>query len=1115
MQLRIILILLFTIFFGKANFAAHLMGGEITWQALGGSNYQFKLVIYRDCNGLDIIDPSLNIRVWGHPTVTDISCSFLSSTDLSPACSAVVGGPAEIDCGVGSGGGTGPGAIQQYIYQSGVVVLTGTPPASGWSFTYDSFSRNFDLVNIDEPYAYGFTLSSTMFALPDGCLDSSPEFAQDPYMLLCEGSDFQFNSNAFDKDNDSLVFSWGIPLDHFPAGAFNPPVNPGPVPFVAGYAFDNPTPDASFDPGNIPANMDPATGQITFTSFTPGNFGFVQKIDCYREGVLIATINRESQLVIIPCSGYANTPPTITPPFGGGTTFEAEFFAGDVINFDILISDVEFLQDGTPQTVTLLPTGNYFGTGLTDDASGCDYLPCATLDTPPLIQGVQGLTTNFNWQTSCDHLKDACGVQQAEQVYTFVLNAQDDYCAVPGRTYETVRITLKNKLPLEPVQMTCVDVLDNGDAVLSWIPTSDVSGSFVNYEIHSVGGGLIATIPTIGTDTYTVIGAGADLMSRQFFVMTRFGCGGGNKVSSDTLNSIYMDLADLADGRVFLDWNSTHEPINPGESAVQQVYREYPAGTWSLRGEVAYGTNSFVDTVDICEAFLSYEIRIDHASGCTSTSNKKGALLEDQITPYIPTMNWVSVNPISEFVDLSWNVNPSPDTYGYIVYVYQAPGYPPVDTVWGRFNTHYTYVPTESGEKVESFRVAAFDSCFTSIVPPTYQTSASSPPHSTIYLEEEYDLCEQSIQLNWTPYDGWVEEVVKYEVLVSISGSPYEVIGTITSADLSFTHKNVIYDVNYCYYVRATSTIDTISLSNKVCRVADRPSQPAFHYLATASHQLSNEIEVICYTDGSAAVEKYEVEVMGPYDYDFEVIGEVDATGVIGSIFSFTDSNVFPERGAYQYRINLIDTCGRVGNVSNIGKTVFLEVETDHTRLMHTLSWSAYGGFDGPIIRYDIYRGENGVFEASPIASTLPGVRSYVDDVSSFYNSQGQFCYRIEAIEGVNSYGFSETAFSNTVCAVVDPLVYIPNAFLINGENNIFLPVVSLYDFDSYSLVIYNRWGEQIFTTYDRYEGWNGENLIFGGYHEEGVYVYQLTFSDREGNDYDYQGTVTLLIGEQ
>ncbi len=1112
MRINILLIVLFTTLFGKVNFAAHLMGGEITWKALGGDDYQFTLVIYRDCNGLDIIDPTLELRVWDHPTVSSITCNFISSTDLSPECTEVLGGPSEIDCGVGTGGGTGPGAVQKYVYQSGSVTLSGTPPTEGWAFTYDSFSRNWDVDNIDEPYAYGFTLSSIMYALPDACLDSSPEFAQDPYMLLCEGSDFQFDANAFDKDNDSLVFSWGIPLDHFPAGDFNPPTNPAPVPFVVGYNFDNPTPDASFDAGNIPASMDPNTGEITFTSNTPGNFGFVQKIDCYRDGVLIATINRESQLIIIPCVGYDNTAPVITPPFAAGTSFDAEFFAGDLINFDIDVNDIEFLQDGTPQTVTLIPTGNYFGTGLIDDGSGCDYLPCATVDTPPLIQGVQGVTTNFNWQTSCDHLLDACGVQQTEQVYTFVLNAKDDYCSVPGRTYETIRITLKNRPAVVPADMNCVDVLDDGSVILSWTPAVDAGGSFEEYQIHSTEAGLITTFPTIATDTYTVLGAGADLDSKHFFVVTKYGCDGANKVSSDTLETIFMELTDLLDGRVSVEWNDTHVPINNGESVLQQIYREYPIGTWTLRGEVPYGTNLFIDTIDVCEDFMSYEIRVNNDAGCTSTSNKVGAVLKDLINPLIPILDWVSVNPISGFVDVSWNVNPAEDTYGYIIFVNDGGFWSAVDTVWGRMNTDYTYVPTSSDIEPEGYRVAAFDSCFTDVVPPTYQTSALSEAHWTIHLTEEYDLCSRSINLEWTPYLGWLDEVAKYEVLVSIGGSPFEVISTIESAKLKYSHTNVIYDVNYCYYIRAVTVNDTISLSNKVCQIADRPSQPAFHYLTTATHQLSDEIEVICYTDETAAVDRYEIEVLGPYGTDFEWIGEVSF--LTGSYFSFIDNNVFPERGVYQYRINLIDTCGRVGSVSNVGTTSFLQVSTDHVRMLHTLSWTSYGGFDGNIVSYNIYRGENGVFDTTPIATTLAGVRSYVDDVSSFYDSQGQFCYRIEAVESINSYGFSETSFSNAVCATIDPLVYIPNAFMIHGENQIFLPVVSLYDFDSYNLNIYNRWGEQIFNTADRYEGWNGENLIAGGYHEEGIYVYHVSFKDREGNEYDYRGTVALLIGE-
>src|SRR5690606_38221165 len=149
----------------------------------------------------------------------------------------------------------------------------------------------------------------------------------------------------------------------------------------------------------------------------------------------------------------------------------------------------------------------YFGTNLTDPNSGCDYLPCATLDQAPVISDVQGVTANFNWQTSCDHLLDANGVQQPQQTYSFVLNAQDDYCSVPGRTYKTVRITLKNQPEVQPVDLHCVDVLPNGDVDLTWTQTTDPGGSFVEYQVWSIQDGFIAAVPGITTENFTVVGA--------------------------------------------------------------------------------------------------------------------------------------------------------------------------------------------------------------------------------------------------------------------------------------------------------------------------------------------------------------------------------------------------------------------------------------------------------------------------------------------------------------------------------------------------------------------------------------------------------------------------------
>ncbi|MFT4602245.1 MAG: hypothetical protein ACI857_002431 [Arenicella sp.] len=1115
MRLIIVLISLLTLGFVNEAKASHIMGGEITWKCLGSGNYEFDLVLYRDCNGLDIVDPTLNLEVWGHGTVTTIQCDLFSTVDLSPECTELVGFPIQLECGVGSQSGNGPGAVQKYTYRSAPIQLAGTPPATGWAFTYDSFSRNWGLTNIDNPAAFGITLSAIMYAVPGGsanpCTDSSPQFAQDPYMLLCAGTDVQYNSNAFDPDNDSLVYSWGIPLDHFPAGAFNPPVNPAPVPYVFGFSFSNPTPDVSFDPGNIPATMDGASGDINFMSNTVGNFGMVQKIDSYREGQLVSTIHREFQMIVIPCPGYVNTAPTITPPFAGNTSFEAEFFAGDLINFDIIIADMENLQDGTPQTVTLNPTGNYFGTGLTNAGAGCEYTPCATLDQPPLIQGVQGLTTNFNWQTSCDHLLDGDGVQQSEQIYDFVLNAQDDYCSVPGRTYETIRIKLKNRPEILAVDLHCIDVLPNGDVDLTWTQTSDPGTSFVEYQVWSIEDGFIASIPAITTENYTVVGANADLSSKHYFIQTQFGCDGNNLSPSDTLASIFLTLNDLGDGRAQLNWNSTHTPMNAGDNPMQEIYREYPVGTWTLRATVPYGENTFLDTIDICNEFLSYEIVIPNAAGCSSTSNAEGAQLGDIINPYIPVLNWVSVDTTSQFVNLSWDVNISPDTYGYVIYVLEGGFWVAKDTAWGINNTSFSYALTTSAIEPESFRITAFDSCFTNAVPATYQTSALSNPHTTIHLDNSLEICDRNISLTWTDYLGWSEGVNRYEVIASIGGSTYDVVATLAPEVLSYEHVDLIYDVNYCYYIRAVSNNDSVSYSNRNCRYVVRPSTANFHYLATASHNLMNEIEVLLYTDGTASVTEYEIEVRGPQSAVFDVAGTLAPNGT--DFIPYFDSEISPERGAYEYQISIIDSCGNRGETSNIGRTVYLKVEVDHVAMQNILAWSAYQGFDADIVQYNIYRGENGIFPATPFATTLAGVRSYTDDVSNYLGSEGQFCYRIEAVEGTNSYGFGESAFSNTVCATLDPIVYIPNAFFINGANPIFLPIVSLYDFDTYSLTIYDRWGAILFNTDDAYQGWDGRNR-FSKIVSEGVYVYYLTIKDRDGKEYQFRNTVTMLIDE-
>lgn len=103
------------------------MGGEITYTCLGGNTFVFDLIFYRDCNGAEINMISENIKVWNHPSISSINLPFISRVDISPLCTQVVGGPSPFDCGSGSAGGNGIGAIEKITYRSLPITMNGIP----------------------------------------------------------------------------------------------------------------------------------------------------------------------------------------------------------------------------------------------------------------------------------------------------------------------------------------------------------------------------------------------------------------------------------------------------------------------------------------------------------------------------------------------------------------------------------------------------------------------------------------------------------------------------------------------------------------------------------------------------------------------------------------------------------------------------------------------------------------------------------------------------------------------------------------------------------------------------------------------------------------------------
>jgi hypothetical protein len=100
---------------------------------------------------------------------------------------------------------------------------------------------------------------------------------------------------------------------------------------------------------------------------------------------------------------------------------------------------------------------------------------------------------------------------------------------------------------------------------------------------------------------------------------------------------------------------------------------------------------------------------------------------------------------------------------------------------------------------------------------------------------------------------------------------------------------------------------------------------------------------------------------------------------------------------------------------------------------------------------------------------------------------------------------------------VIDKLnIFVPNVFSpsANDENNRFLRVYGVnISPQSFSFLVYNRWGQMVYSTSDLYTamnvGWDGNDS--SGESQMGVYTYILIGKFNTGGSINQTGTVTLL----
>lgn len=114
--------------------------------------------------------------------------------------------------------------------------------------------------------------------------------------------------------------------------------------------------------------------------------------------------------------------------------------------------------------------------------------------------------------------------------------------------------------------------------------------------------------------------------------------------------------------------------------------------------------------------------------------------------------------------------------------------------------------------------------------------------------------------------------------------------------------------------------------------------------------------------------------------------------------------------------------------------------------------------------------------------------------------------YRVIAYK-VGNPGIS--SMSNETEVIPSMYIYVPNSFTPNGDglNDTF--GVAGEAIQTFSMQIYNRWGDKIFESKNVSQQWDG--TFKGAKVPEGAYVYKIYASSITGKKAQKEGTITLV----
>jgi gliding motility-associated-like protein len=419
--------------------ATHCAGAELEYEWISDSTYRFYYKFYRDCVGIPA-PTSVQLCYHNSCTGTQYTANMNAIVGLLPAPNARGLSNGDDVSNICSGNPMGStctnpmSTIPGYQVYEFTCVVTLPMQCNFWTFEVVNSARNNAISNLCNPGGNALYCSTTFDNL-NAQGDSSPELSTLPVPYYCLDQPVTFNNGAYDINNDSLSFNIIQPLTGS-CGTLPSPITFGHPADSTLYFTTHITSDiiAACPPSdtntyyntvNNPLatsntfHLNNSNGIMTFIPTEEQRSVVAMRVTEWRKinGVIrkIGTVERDMQIIILPCSTAQPSFGLQTPTLTGGT-----YDSAANIIYACALNTLHFSFEATsPNPASLLhvvdnhnqviPTANVTYTGPPDSVKGTFSW------TPTIVDTGEKIFTVLIEDSTCN--STSAGIKTV-QVYT-------------------------------------------------------------------------------------------------------------------------------------------------------------------------------------------------------------------------------------------------------------------------------------------------------------------------------------------------------------------------------------------------------------------------------------------------------------------------------------------------------------------------------------------------------------------------------------------------------------------------------------------------------------------------------------------------------------------------